>query len=195
MFENNQGHRKRHFLLLLLAGVTACFTGAQANDPCDLTQCVRQLGLQVSDPAYGFDLLAQKPHQAVALLVDQLHSIKRGLYYESKKTDQSRHILACLRALHYITGRTFVSATGDRLNDDERQFLDFDKQVHDQNPSHKIHFFGVWMSRDAEYVAPKDAQLAIIEEWKHFQKAEGETFAYKPAASAAKSMEDWYWFG
>jgi hypothetical protein len=186
-------------VLVVLAAVNlncqTVYSAEAAVTAADLTQTVNKLGLLPSDPGYGFDLLAKQPHEAVALLVEQLHPIARRAYFESKKTNESRHVIACLRALRYITGRTFVVSTKAKLHDDERQFLDFDKAMRDSNSSHKIHFFGVWMSRDAEYVAPQDAQLAIIKEWKRFQKDDGQTFIYRPAAPAAKSMDDWYWFG
>jgi hypothetical protein len=182
-------------MALVLPALGPVSQGALADTSAGLAKTVNELGLRPSEPGYGFDQLAREPHEAVALLVGQLHPIDRGPYFENKKTDQSRHVIACLRALHYITGRTFVVTTATRLNDSERQFLDFDKKMHDSNPSHKIHFFAVWMSRNAEFVAPHDAQLAIIKEWKRFQRDEGSDFKYRPAASADKSMEDWYWFG
>jgi hypothetical protein len=181
--------------LTVLLSFSLVSPGAFAVTPDQLAKTASQLGLRPSDPGYGFDLLAQDPYEAVTLLVKELHPIARRAYFEDKKTDQSRHVIACLRALRYITGRTFSVTTKAKLNDSERQFLDFDKEMHDSNPSHKIHFFGVWMSRNADYVAPEDAQLAIIEAWKRFQKEEGKDFKYRPAASAAKSMDDWFWFG
>jgi len=185
--------------ILAIAAVLLAFAlvnpVALAATSAELAKTVSELGLKPADPGYGFDLLAQEPHEAVALLVKELHPIAHRTYFEGNKTNQSNHVIACLRALRYISGRTFSVTTKAKLNDGERQFLDFDKEMHDSNPSHKIHFFGVWMSRNADYVAPEDAQLAIIEEWKRFQKEEGKDFKYRPAASAAKSMDDWFWFG
>ncbi len=195
-------HDKMQYLISRLTSMGAISlavayfcTGAPAAGLSELAGTVSRLGLNQSDPGAGFDLLEKSPHQAVELLVQELHPIKRGAYFENKKTEQSRHVLACLRALRYITGRSFSVPTRSKLSDDEKQFLDFDKEMHDNNPGHKIHFFGVWMSRDAEYVAPQDAQLAIIEKWKDFVRSEGKDFLYHPAASAKDSMDSWYWYG
>ena len=42
----------------------------------------------------------------------------------------------------------------------------------------QVHFFGVWMSRDSLYIAPRDAQLKIIQMWKRWYETDGKTFAY-----------------
>jgi hypothetical protein len=166
---------------------------AEAGD--ELVQTVKMLGLAADKPARGFEILARSPRQASVLLVGQLHTLKRGLYYPSQRTDQTRHVLACLRALHYLSGRTFAAPTAAKLSDDERQFLDFDQQMHDTNPLHRLHFFSVWMSRDADYIAPEDAQTAIIKQWQQLIKEEREPVNYKPAADPSKWMNDFYWFG
>jgi hypothetical protein len=51
------------------------------------------------------------------------------------------------------------------------------------------------MSRDAEFVAPEDAQRAIIEQWKQWQHDFGGTLQYRPAKNPADAMDDWYWYG
>jgi len=160
-----------------------------------LLQSVRHVGLDSAKPFAGFDLLAQDPHKSVDLLVFELRPIPRGRYAVGKKTPQELHMLGCFRALRYLTGVSFSARTSARLSDDESQFLDFDKQMHDSNPSHKLHFFGVWMSRDTDFVAPVDAQKAIIKEWRRFQVKEGAGFTYKQPRPAAECMDDWFWFG
>lgn len=39
-------------------------------------------------------------------------------------------------------------------------------------------FFGVWMSRDVIYVAPKDALEGIIERWRTWLQAGGARYPY-----------------
>jgi hypothetical protein len=134
----------------------------------------------------------------VPLLVEQLHTLPRRTYFKTSKTAQSRHVIACLRALHYISGKTFSAATKANLSDDERQFLDFAKAMGDSNPGHALHFFGVWMSRDAEILAPLDVQKAIIEQWRTYageimQKPPAKLA--KPPKPAAQAKDDWYWYG
>ncbi|MBS1992791.1 MAG: hypothetical protein JSS83_19875 [Cyanobacteria bacterium SZAS LIN-3] len=166
-----------------------------AVDESELRRAAVEVGLKSEDPSAGFDLLAQDPHRSVALLVAELHPIARRTYFEGKKPTGERHVVGCLRALRYITGRTFVAATGSALSADEKQFLDFDQDMHDSNPSHKLHFFGVWMSRNADFVAPTDVQKAIIKSWRRFQETDGRTFNYKPRSSAANCIDDWFWYG
>jgi hypothetical protein len=164
------------------------------HDPL-LQETVRNLGKQTKDVPQEFEKLQKDPHEAVALLVMELHPIVRKTYYPDHRTADSEHIICCLRALHYLTGITFSAKTNLKLNDDEKQFLDFKTQMHDANPDHKIHFFGVWMSRDAEFVAPTDAQRSIIDQWKKWQHNSGGTFQYIPTRKPADAMADWYWYG
>jgi hypothetical protein len=157
----------------------------------------RNLGVtnkEMADLAGDFDLLSANSHLATKLLIKELHPIPRKAYYPSGKTDESRHVLNCLRALHYLTGKTFSATTKEKLTPDESQFLDFNTKMHDVNPGHKIHFFGVWMSRDAEFVAPLDAQQKIIDLWKKWQREYGQTFVHS-SPRAKDCMDDWVWFG
>lgn len=135
------------------------------------------------------------PRESVQLLIAELHPVARKTYYPGKKPNDERHVVAVLHALRYLTGTTFSAKTKVKLTDDERQFLDFDKEMHDQNPSHQIHFFGVWMSRNADVFAPEDAQRAIILKWQHWLKTEENSFDSKPQKSPAASSEDWVWYG
>lgn|GEM_PF-2932708 len=179
---------------LTLAYTVSIYAPALADADGKLRQAVQQLGLS-ADASAGFDLLAQEPREAVSMLVSELHSIPRGHYTEGKKTPAEKHIVGCLRALHYLTGVTYSAPSRAKLTADEKQFLDFDKQMHDSNPDHKLHFFGVWMSRNADYLAPVDAQKEIIKAWRRFQATQGASFTYKPSRPAKDCMDDWFWFG
>jgi hypothetical protein len=162
-----------------------------------LQELARNLGVshkEMSDLTGDFDLLAANPHLAAKLLTKELHQIPRKTYYPSEKTEESRHVLNCLRALRYLTGKTFSASTKEKLAPDESQFLDFNTEMRDANPGHKIHFFGVWMSRDAEFVAPLDAQEKIIDQWKQWQKEYGDSFVHS-VPKAKDCMDAWVWFG
>jgi hypothetical protein len=162
-----------------------------------IQELARSLGVahkEMADLAGDFDLLAANSHLAAKLLIKELHPIPRKTYYPSGKTEESRHVLNCLRALRYLTGKTFSAATKQKLRPDESQFLDFNTEMHDANPGHRIHFFSVWMSRDAEFVAPLDAQQKIIDQWKQWQEEYGDTFVHSPL-KAEDCMDAWVWFG
>jgi hypothetical protein len=160
-----------------------------------VAQVVLELGTKSEDISNDLALLQEHPHQAVALLVAELHPIPRKMYYEKAKTKNSRHVISCLRALHYLTGLTFSAVSAARLTDDERQFLDFKDQMHDANPGHELHFFGVWMSRNADCLAPQDSQTKIIEQWRAWQSQNAESFRSPHSGNPANFMEQWFWFG
>lgn len=194
------------YRMLIIIGLAVChlafvlgcsFALAQGDKAQDieLSQMVKGLGLKDQEIAQQLDVLAATPHAAVAILVAQLRPIARKAYYPNKIPAEARHVISCLRALHYLTGITFSAKTKCSLTDDEKQFLDFDTQMHVANPEHKLHFFGVWMSRDADYVAPIDVQKSIIKQWQQWQAAQGNTFEHKPPKRAAESSDDWYWYG
>ena len=87
--------------------------------------------------------------------------------------------------LRYLTGgKEFCGPTTqfDELDQDQRQFLTVRC-----GPGSEVSFFGVWMSRDLIYVAPKDAQEALIQEWIKWYKTEGIYHEYSPARDV-----DWY---
>jgi len=164
-----------------------------AFEPIEKT--VGHLGESAERLNDDLDKLELNPHKAVELLVGQLRVIPRRTYFEKNKTRESRHVIGCLRALRYLTGLTFSAKTNTVLSSDEKQFLDFKKEMRDANADHKLHFFSVWMSRNAEFVAPKDAQAQIIEHWKTWLRLHGATFNYKPAGTARDTMDHWFWFG
>ena len=179
--------------LLLLIYMMALTLPAYAAE--DFKSTVSNLGASASKLNDDLDKIGTDPHRAVGLLVAELHVIPRRAYYEKDKTRESRHVIACLRALRFLTGSTFSAKTKAALSSDEKQFLDFKKEMHDENPDHKLHFFGVWMSRNAEFVAPQDVQKQIIEQWKNWQRQFGSSFDYKPKGKAEDTMENWFWFG
>ncbi|SRR5579885_3338643 len=156
---------------------------------------ISSLGSESENISPQLNELNEQRRLAAAILVRELHPIKRQTYYEGGKTAESKHIIACLRALRYLTGQTFSAKTKSHLSEDERQFLDFDKEMHDDNPSHKIHFFSVWMSRNADFVAPLDAQQEIIKQWRSWLEKNGDKFRHTPVTPAESCMDSWYWYG
>jgi len=187
--------------VVLAAVMTASFTGSHAlaqtgtNSDTKIEQIVKGLGNTHTDVTDDLAVLKTDQHAAVTFLVGELHPIPRKVYFERTKTKDARHIVSCLQALHYLTGLTFTAGTESRLTDDETQFLDFSNAMHDSNPDHRLHFFGIWMSRDAYFVAPVDAQHKIIDQWKQWQNQYGNSFQYIPSGTPKDSIDHWYWFG
>jgi hypothetical protein len=179
---------------LLLAACGFLAVAATVNDQ-SLVSVVKNLGVKNENIGDDLELLKSDPHKSVALLVAELHLVPHKVYYQQKKTKDSRHVISCLRALRFLTRQTFTATSIQHLTDDEKQFLDFKNQMHDDNPGHELHFFGVWMSRDADFVAPADAQRKIIKQWQQWQHDCGDSFIYSAAGKAKDSFENWYWFG
>ncbi len=177
------------------SGLQAHETVGTQTEILSTQQLVKSLGVMSKGITGELNALNDDRHTAIKLLIGELHPVKSRTYYPSSTPEEVRHVIACLRALHYLTGLTFSAETRSRLNDDQRQFVDFKNQMHDDNPTHELHFFGVWMSRDADIVAPIDTQRKIINRWREWQKKNSESFDYAPPAKAEKCMDSWYWFG
>jgi hypothetical protein len=177
--------------ILLVPPVAA----GEAQDGSQVAPTVKDLGVFQEDISKDLAVLQSHPRTAAKLLVQQLQTVPRKMYYERDKSKDARHVIACLRALHYLTGVCFTATSATKLSDDEQQFLDFKLQMHDENPGHELHFFGVWMSRNADCVAPEDAQRRIIKQWVEWQKTNGDSFEPPHSGDPAKFMDEWYWFG
>jgi hypothetical protein len=182
-------------LSAILLGHAPPVAGNEAPDESQIAPLVKDLGVAQEDISKDLAVLQSRPHIAVKLLVLQLHTIPRKMYYEQNKSKDVRHVIGCLRALHYLTGASFTATSAIKLSDDEKQFLDFRLQMHDENPGHQLHFFGVWMSRNADCFAPEDAQRKIIQQWVQWQDTNGESFEPPHSGDPAKFMDEWYWFG
>jgi hypothetical protein len=180
--------------LLIMLQALYCIHAADCAET-NIQKYIKTLGVSEENISYALDLLATDPQQSTRLLIVELHPIPRKTYFEATKTPESKHVIACLRALHYLTGTTFSATSTAKLSDDEKQFLDFHNQMHDDNPGHALHFFGVWMSRNADIVAPTDAQRNIIKRWKLWGSQHGNTVNSVPSGKAAQKMDEWYWFG
>ncbi len=178
-----------------ILGCAPPVAGYEASDDGQIAPLVKDLGVAHEDISKDLAVLQSRPHIAVRLLVLQLHTIPRKMYYERNKSKDVLHLIGCLRALHYLTGASFTATSATQLSDDEKQFLDFKLQMHDENPGHKLHFFGVWMSRNADCVAPEDTQRKIIQQWVEWQKTNGDSFEPPHSGDPAKFMDEWYWFG
>src|SRR4029077_5342611 len=98
--------------------------------------------------------------------------------YLSDKTPQAVWIV---RALRSLTGLDFKAKTRAALSSDESHFLDLDTH-------HRVRFFGTWMSRDSTWVAPEDAQLSIIKQWREWFAQHGHNYKYPNN----KDFDDWY---
>jgi hypothetical protein len=173
---------KRAVLLLLMLSSTAA-NGSHCRDE-QVKQFVERIGEIRSTEELA--TLRKKPSDAVACLIDVLRVVDAtSLRPEEKasRRDDFRVVWA-IRALRYLTGKEFCGAAAhfDALEEDRRQFLTIKC-----GPGAVVSFFGVWMSRDVVYLAPREAQEEIIQEWIRWYETQGSTYSY-PVANDA----DWY---
>jgi hypothetical protein len=131
------------------------------------------------------DRLLERPAESAACLIRQLHIVQRPVLKPDSRErlrDDFR-VIWSLRALHYIThGKNFLAPPGPGpLIGKRRHFLQIRSKA-------EVPFFAVWMSNDTIYVAPVAAQRAIIDKWRAWYQAEGQSYDYRKA----DSYDDWY---
>ncbi len=130
--------------------------------------------------------LTAKPRDSAACLIRQLRVVDASILKpeDAHARPSDFRVVWTVRALRYVTGGLdFCASTAheDQLDDQHRQFLRV------RCPSPDVSFFGVWMSRDVTFLAPRDAQESIIHKWVQWYEKNGDTYAYRPATSG-----DWY---
>jgi hypothetical protein len=120
-------------------------------------------------------VMYQHPALAAGLLVGVLEPVAPG------KHPKTPRVVWYIRALRSLTGLDFKAPTKARLTEDERERLHPDT-------AGNTPFFTWDMGWDVIWVAPKDAQLAIIRKWRAWFAAEGKTFRYVND----RNQKDWY---
>lgn len=123
------------------------------------------------------DFHKRNPSIALPLLINELKPVARGHYL----TGAHPYAVWCIRALRAITRKDFTAATKASLTQEEKHWLRLDNRSH-------VFFFGTWMSRDSLWVAPVDAQVKIIAQWREWFKKEGriQQFVYDD------DFDNWY---
>lgn len=164
----------------------ATFVAAQslAND-------VKQLGMG-GDDMPRIKRMAKDPKRATELLIAELRVVpdKKVLPSEEKQKRDTGHVLWAIRALRFVTGGKDFCATSSEPfgksdgEKDRRYWLRF---------SHGdcLTFFAMWPSHGVDYIAPADAQGAIIEQWKNWYRVAGRTHKFRPLQNPPP--EQWSW--
>jgi hypothetical protein len=134
--------------------------------------------------------LSATPQLSVRLLIEELHTVNKSRELADANDKQTEHVLWCIRALRYITGGVdFCGKTGHQFGASE---LEKNRKywLYFKNKS-CAPFFALWPSRGSEYIAPKDAQEDIINQWKKWLSRRGRTDQYVPLKEP--KPEDWLW--
>ena len=114
-------------------------------------------------------------HEAAPLLVEELKVVDSD--WPDPKT---MHVIWCIRALRSMTGENF-----ERPTHVSGSFAMEEVRLRDE----PMPFFFEWMSRGRIFLAPKDVQAAVIEDWK---KWIGENPNFQVQKHDAE-FGDYYW--
>jgi len=165
----------------------------QASISCINNDQIRSVVSQLghADDNYDFhkdfEVLGTAPAVAACYLVKALRVI-REIHIaarDKQKHGLAMHVIWSIRALRYLTGGLdFTGRTEYKFKESEKQR----KYFLTQKGVEQLPFFSVWMSRDAIYIAPPDAQTEIIDKWLRWYSENGETFHYEPS----QSIDQWY---
>jgi hypothetical protein len=146
---------------------------------------VRNLGPETK--AKDLAPLRSDPLYAVRLLATQLRPISVTRIPGSKQDHyrQEMRVIWSVRALQYLTGLDFTAKTKHRYaigdEEDRSRFLRLTRE-------NEVAFFGVWMSRDSIFVAPKDAQRLVIDKWRAWVRVKAATHIF----GEPDSIDKWY---
>ena len=126
-------------------------------------------------------ILYKDPKLSVKFLITELHTIN-DVWYDGSSIDAHKdnpdtyHVTWCIRGLRHLTGKNFFAPTKEKITDERRRgHLYLDDETEKVMP-----FFMTRMSSGGiMYIAPKDAQESIINQWKEWYKKEGQTYDYE----------------
>lgn len=120
------------------------------------------------------EALHARAHEAAPLLVAELKVVNP----DGPDPDDG-HVIWCIRALRCLTGKDFQRRTK----------VAGPYAMEEQYPRNEpMPFFWEWMSHGQLFLAPKDVQTAVIEDWRKWI-AENPRFAVQPFTD----LGDWYW--
>jgi hypothetical protein len=160
-------------------------TESRIPEGMPLARVVRELGKDDSDLG-RMKFLAQQPAESSRLLIQELRPVAGvrilGGEHYLPRWRETEHVIWCVRALRSLTGGLdFRAKTAHDFGDTEvernREWFIGGEQFRKDGT---VNFFGVWMSRDSLYIAPRDAQVKIIQMWRSWYETKGRNFAYPP---------------
>jgi hypothetical protein len=135
-------------------------------------------GAEVVEDAFDpiLETFYRYPTIAARLLCQRLQVTASGVHRDHPA------VVWYIRALRSLTGLDFTAPTAAQLPDTELPYLRPDKTTGN------VHFFGWHMAWDDTWLAPRDAQQAIIHRWQAWFASEGQTFKYVNN----RHHNDWY---
>lgn len=180
-----------------LLGLLVSFFGSQAvvapaTNP-SLPDAVKHFS--ENDDSSVFQELVRQPREAARLLIAELHPVEEsrilGMEQDLPEHASAEHVLAMISGLRIITGgQDFCAATSHKFGDSEieshrKYWTEFDY-------GSCLTFFGVWPSRGSQYIAPQDAQIKIIAQWKGWYKNLAPDYQFKPYRDLQPWVFGWH---
>lgn len=154
-------------------------TPEQAVDEL-LETCLERMDgtIQGSDTMVAWDAFRNHPQRTVELIMPTLRPVRRGLWLGAP------NMVWRIRVLQRLTGLSYTAPTRATLGADEARFLAPDS-------TRRVPFAGEYMERGITYVAPADAQKAIIDRWRKWWASD----VKKPDLPIRKHDDDtkWWW--
>jgi hypothetical protein len=156
----------------------ATFCQQQRSD-AEIKTAIAKLGEDTDQKGFAkFEVLYRNPRRSAELLIASLQPVRRDQYQSGRHPQ----VVWSIRALRSITGLNFRASTRADMTEDEAHFLGRDPRTDE------VDFFGTWMSRDRVWLAPLDAQSAIIKKWREWFEKNGQTFTYVND----RNFDHWY---
>jgi hypothetical protein len=160
----------------------------------DVDEIINQLMAGPTNPQEYLEVLAKNSSESGPVLISNLKpiSLKEISPDQFATHPAEMKIIWSLRALRYIYRKDYSSKTNYVFkSEEELQVQHFIKASYTDKTNHEVMLFGVWMSRDIIYLAPEDAQINIIKQWKEWSKSHSETLS--PVSGPTK--DDLWWYG
>lgn len=119
----------------------------------------------------NFEDLQTKPVYTVKLLINKLHivNVDKLTSEEQPSYPDEMRVVRAIRILRRLTGCDFLATTTYNFKATEIDEQRKDLLIEHENRDRPMPFFRTWMSSDTIFIAPKDVQASVIQQWKKWE--------------------------
>ncbi len=127
----------------------------------------------------NLDVARKDPPKSVKLLIDNLSIINTNYISRMDKNNEKpiMNTIIYLITLRTLTVTGFTAKTSYTFND-KSEIEKTRKYFLYLYSTNSIPFYSQWMSRNSYFIAPVDAQKAIIKKWKEWYRKNANTWQY-----------------
>lgn len=178
---NTKGIGRAFLFVFIISIASVCkIAYAQPADSLRIKKLISELGdIDNSVNFMILDTLKDLPDKywICGKLITELDTTEQPAYEDGKNAlghykFKALHTIWCWRALRMLTSVNFYGSSKQTLEGVYGEYL-LDKE------SGKIKYCHVWPLKSIIYMAPGDAQLDIINQWKDWYSAKAKKFDYK----------------